>query len=262
MSKDYNVWGYCECRGENAPPRETLAAIERKAAELGGSWRECFVERTPVGRNVPHNRRPILRRLLRLVESGDHLVVWQLEHLDANPFSLPKALRFLARRHVSVHALDFQGRELDLDRNALPVFVEVMTAIIGMFTAHRGDSVKRALKARRRAGGSVGRYPPMGKKRVNVKGENFDVWDYRELRMIQEIVTRRRRGESFQAIGRDLYERRVKTGAGRLWVKPRGRKKTLDLSRVRRAYAKWPRIQADFLTSASAQPDEERAIGV
>jgi DNA invertase Pin-like site-specific DNA recombinase len=262
MSENYNVWGYCECRGESIPPKQALVVIERKAAELGGVWRECFVEHTPLGKNIPHNRRPIFRRLSRLVDSGDHLVVWQLEHLDANPFTLVKALRFLARRHVSVHALDFQGGELDLDQNWLPFFVAVMTSLIGMFTAHRGDSVRRALRARSQAGGSVGRFPALGKRRINVEGENFDVWDYRELHIIGEIVVRRRRGESFRAIGRDLYERRVKTGAGRLWVKPKGRKKTLDISRVRRAYTKWPKIHADFLASASAQPDEERAIGV
>jgi hypothetical protein len=172
--------------------------------------------------------------------------VWELGHIDANPHALVKALGSLARREVYVRALRFQGHELELDPPVGRAFAEIMAEIIEVFNAHRRDSVKRALRARSQAGGSAGRYPPMGRKRVTVDGEKLDVWDYNELGIMREIVLRRQRGESFQEIGRDLYERRVRTGSGRFWVKRRGRKGELDIGRLRRAYAKWPEIQAEL----------------
>lgn len=218
-------------------------------------WKGCHLDRTPAGKNIPHYQRTVFRRLMRFLEPGDHLVVWQLEHIDANPYALTKALGSLARRQVYVHALRFQRHELELDPQVGRVFAEMMVAIIEMFNAHRRDSVKRALRAKSRVGGAVGRYPPLGKKRVTVRGDKVDIWSDTELSTIQEIYIRRRRGESFEQIGQDLYQRRVKTASGRLWAKPKGRQGGLELNRLRRAYARWPEIQAElpFLTSAKSE---------
>ncbi len=218
------------------PADEQVESIRRAAEELDGVWIGCRVERDLWTSKVPYHSRAEFKKLLIELERGDWLIVWRLDRIDGNPFSLVQALRLLANCGVRLCVLDFEGEELRLEGTAFTALVNLMITIADMFRAERREATKRALRHRKERGLAYARFPPLGKKRVVRNGIKLDVWDDRECAQIREIWQRYREGESMAQIARDFYKRRLKTASGKPWVKPYGRKGRLNGNRLYRAY--------------------------
>ena len=77
----------------------------------------------------------------------------------------------------------------------------------------------------------MGQVKPGGAFVVGVHGAGLKV----PTRACQESVCNDG-GKSIVEIGKDFYARRLKTGSGRLWVKPCSRSRRLNLNRRYRAY--------------------------
>ena len=77
--------------------------------------------------------------------------------------------------------------------------------------------------------------------------------DQGDLLVMAEIHRRAKR-EAMWRIGKDLYERKVKTSSGRLWVKP-GRRKKLDLTRLYRAHGRYVEMLRDNVLGLPGEGD-------
>ena len=251
---------------ETSVQRQT-AGIKKKAAEIAAEHGCVFaaIEADAVsGADVGFDERVGYQKLIRQMEPGDHLVVWQLSRIDRNPFRLYRACEFLVRRDIHIHSYgDTQG-EIDLDTAMGRAQLAIWGIVNDLFIENLRKSIKEALQWRKEQGLAYNRVPPLGKRREYSKNgkpiksmppigdktyTRMDVWDETECRLIREIKRRRDDGESFDSIAYNFAAREEKTWDGRLWAPMRRKKqqgrKRIEACYVRRAYEKYEKLLAE-----------------
>lgn len=211
-------------------------SVEWRGRRVEGAWQGCRSEHD----GGPWAERRGFQGLLRELEPGDHLVIYDLRRLDRKPTRAIEAAQALVDRQVHLHVLRAKGLrsetvELDLDPATGRAFVKLLRGILDSLDQAHRDSIRDALQYRKRLGLVYNAHPPFGKKRVVRDGVKMDVWDFRQCSLIVEIWTRHQSGESILSIARDFHRRRVRTGSGSLWVRRYGRDGRLNANRVYRA---------------------------
>jgi DNA invertase Pin-like site-specific DNA recombinase len=234
------IWGYASKEPEEDDVkgvRVQIARIQDKARELDGVWCGCRIEHE-LDAQLPYRDRPQLKCLFDELCRGDHLILWRLDRLDGNIFALIKALRFLVNRKIYIHVLEeYGGLQIDINQDAGHGMLTVFDITAELVRQKWRRSTRRGIRRRKACGLAVGRLPSIGKKRIRTKdGAAMDVWDEAECRQIREIKARVDSGESMTKIAKDFHERRERTASGSLWVKPYGRKRRLNSTRLSRAY--------------------------
>ena len=237
------IFGYiATSEFDNNPPAEEQARqIAAKAAEIEGEFVAVCVEHDRAPEDSFRSRPEFLALLFKRVRRGDHIVVYRLAILDANPHRLDTILNRFVIQGVNLHTLAEEGdKQLEMD----PQQVRILSSIWHLFRRMRIDYIatttRRSLRAKKAAGQVHHRYPPFGKRRIRrkVKGrvEQHDVWDETECEQIREIKRRKDTGETFDSIARDFYDRGLKKADGRTWVTKPKRKRKLNTSSLRRAH--------------------------
>jgi len=270
------IWGYARVsKGKDNRVVRDAAQVtddasdepsnERQAAGITKKTHEIAVELdclpaaiytdSASGVDVGFDERSGFKKLMRAVQSGDHVVVWQLSRIDRNPFRLYRACEFLFRRGVHIHSYGDTAGEIDLSTAMGRAHLAIFGIVNDLFIDNLRKSTKEALQWRKERGLAYCGTPPLGKRReYTLNGKpvakaprgtkqqyvRLDVWDEYECRLIREIKHRHDRGESFDSIGRDFGVRDEKTATGKPWVyyykKKRGAngQRRIDSRRVRR----------------------------
>ncbi|NQT15761.1 MAG: recombinase family protein [Planctomycetes bacterium] len=230
------VFGYCRTADymETASLEEQRRLIERGAAELDGEWQGCRAEHD----SRPWTERPGFQALLDELQAGDHVIVCKLKQIDPHIAHVADAVDRLVQQEVHFHVLHASaGMGLHLSPKTAPFFVAVWRWLLEERTRCHGEAIRRALQNQRQTGRPGSSAPPFGKKRITRAGHKFDVWNLKECDRIREIAHRHAQGETIASIARDFHRRRLRTSAGRLWVRKYGvkGKRRLNGNRLYRA---------------------------
>lgn len=252
--------GTDDTSGEPSIERQA-AGIKAKAIELADKhdcvWAGLFDD-VVSGADVGFDERAGYQKLVRVLDRGDHLVVWQLSRIDRNPFRLYRACEFLVNRRVHIHSFGDTGGELDLSTAMGRATLAIMAVVNDLFIENLRASTKDALQWRKANGLAYGRHTGLGKRRqwsrngtILVRRPDRDdktvvrtnVWDQKECDLIREVKKRHDAGESFYEIGLDFEARGEKSWDGSPWVTyGRKRKKRADVNRVRRCYIAYEKL--------------------
>ncbi|MFH1264133.1 MAG: recombinase family protein [Planctomycetota bacterium] len=226
-------------------------AVERGLPEIaaarGAEPGEVFVDPAAGALSARWNARPGAREFLSHAKAGDGLLIHELDEIDAYPPYLIRSLRILARKGVRLLILEPSPIELDFATRDTQLFLAGMAEASRMFVERRADHQREILQRRKEAGLAYCGTPQIGKKRVRRQGVLYDIWWPPELELIHEIRARRKRGETFQAIARDFYERKLKTAAGKPWAKRLPRRRSSERftdARIRNAYRMFAKLLA------------------
>ena len=221
---DAKIRGYAagSAFSDHPPADEQVREIEARAKGIKGEFVGCFVEQNQ-GPEDPFTERPEFQKALSTIRANDHLVVYSLAIIDANPHRLDDALRLLVDRRVHVHTLAEEGGEqLDLDPRQVRVLSVVWRLFRRMRVAYIAATTRRALRLKKAIGQVHHRYSPYGKKRVRRKAGGrvikCDLWDERQCAIIREMRRRRMAGETLEVVAQDFHQRRLKMPDGREWV--------------------------------------------
>ena len=247
------IWGYLRHAQDTGPDvvAQRVATLEAQANRFDGTWVGAIVDTDVPGETIRRPLREGYRRLLRAIERGDLLLVHRLAEIDDSPRELLKALRLLARLRINVHAIHSHRRRRGLILT--PDFVLGFLELTREVNAIHGQAVRRGLERRRKAGEASTGTVPLGYRRIIRDGKKIDVPDQGDVLVMAEIYRRYGSGEPMWRIGKDLYERKVKSSSRRLWVKP-GRRGRLDLTRLHRAYARYKQMLRDNVLGQVAPP--------
>ncbi|MHC4398428.1 MAG: recombinase family protein [Planctomycetota bacterium] len=171
------IYGYAQASDyeDVKPVEEQVEAIQRRANEIEGTWVQCRVDRTFWASKTPSHSRLEFRKLLDELRPGDHLIVWRLDRIDANPFVLARAVEMLMSRKALLCILDFERTELNLDATTGPVFAMLLNAASNLFRSQRREGVKRALNRLKETGQAYTGHPPLGKRRTPTSASTASV---------------------------------------------------------------------------------------
>ena len=249
------IWGYLRHAQDTDPHivDQRVATLEAQAKRVDGTWIGGIQDTDVPGEAIPRHRREGYRQLLHAVDRRDLLLVIGLAEIDDSPRGLLKALRLLARLGITVYAIRSHRRHgLTLTPDFVLAFLELNREV----NAIHGQAVRRGLQRRREAGEASTGTVPLGYRRIMRDGKKIDVPDQGDLLVMAEIYRRYGSGEPMWRIGKDLYERKVKSSSRRLWVKP-GRRGRLDLTRLHRAHARYKQMLRDNVLGLGGRDDSD-----
>jgi site-specific DNA recombinase len=155
-------------------------------------------------------------RLVDDIEAGAvaRVVVWHLDRLTRSMKDLARMIEAGRRHRVNIACV--HGVSLDLGDPTGVAVAQILTAIAGMETAHKGERQKRANRQRAEAGNAFWSRRPFGYDRTP-GGDVFIV--EAEAEAIREAAGRVLAGDTMSAVIRDWNDAGLRTTAGKggLW---------------------------------------------
>ena len=209
--------------------REVAKQIEADEGD-GAVWVECFKEWESAVK-LSFKERPVFKELMRLLEPGDHLVVWRFDRLGRNMFAAGECLGWLADRGIILHTTqELKGLPLRFDTVMGRAISTVFMLAADINAMQLREAIKSAIAYCKRYGLAHGTLR-VGMRRVPVKlhGKTYkmDIFDEDDMMVMAEVTRRMKAGESMASIAEDLSRRGIRDHTGKEW-QPKKKKRKLD----------------------------------
>ena len=108
-----------------------------------------------------HNNRPNLSRALRILRSGDKLVVWRLDRLGRSLINLIQLLDQLGKKEVKFHSLN---ENIDTNSSGGRLVFHMMAALAEFERTLISERTRAGMAAARAKGKHLGRPPSLTKQ--------------------------------------------------------------------------------------------------
>ena len=225
------AWGY----GRASDPRKQLLTQKVQEDEIRQRWAKGDIDAEPgkifmdelSSKKFHFRDRPGFRRLLDVLQQGDHLIVVDLDRVSRG--GLGEAADFMKEmlaKEINVHVTRFGGSQLDLNTVSGKAMAGMVAVFAEMESGKISERTKAAIQWLKENGLPWHGHPELGFRRVYTprtgkKPKLAWVWDEKEREQIREIWTRARTGngggESMQQIFDDFKRRGLRTADGVPW---------------------------------------------
>lgn len=158
--------------------------------------------------------RPNGRKLLALLQPGDHVVWAKLDRAFRSVIDGASTLAMLATRNVYVHSLDLG---LDTSTAVGRCICTVMLAFAELERSYASQRTREALRVKRDAGKPWNGKPPVGWRKVGKKKDSYFVPDMEERAQVERLADLRDTGMAYETI--QLEMRDVRRPNGKRWNK-------------------------------------------
>jgi DNA invertase Pin-like site-specific DNA recombinase len=243
MNNEPRIFGYAMARSlKPDKPCDYQEGLIRELAEsIDGRFSGCYQDQNTSGKAVPFLKRNEAQQLLGVLQAGDHVVVWKLDRFGHRVAHILNMVKVFTDRSVCIHAVDHDGRQLDLDEGSSEQFIRIVRPFARLGATLTSELTKEAMAWRKERGLPVNAFSPRGMRRVQKKSWDgtilkFDIWHEPECQQIREICRRADAGESIAANARDFANRKLKTANRKPWVPRRRDKHGINSTRIRETY--------------------------
>jgi putative DNA-invertase from lambdoid prophage Rac len=183
-------------KGESIPGQEerSLAYFNFQLAPKGVEWGGFHSD----PRNVSAFRKPFARRvagkrLMGLLQPGDHLIFDKLDRMWRSVDDFCVMRKWFERRQINVHVVNYLGASFSWFSPAGRFFLTTFVAMAEFSSAETSDRIRRAKRRMREAGRFQGGRVPIGCKVIGKSKETRRlVWDeglIEQLREVDDLVT-------------------------------------------------------------------------
>ncbi len=195
-----------------AKPDLTAAVQEEQSKDYwqqqlepaGIAWGGFFCDTSAQGSQLFADRKQG-GEVFALAETGDHVVVWQLDRAFQSAADGAAVIRALAARGVRFHSLELPGAAADLLDGGIAVVMRAVGEIGRSFASER---TLRVIAKRRERGLPIGGQAPVGWKIIGLRARETKskkstreyAIDDRERRLAEAIHAMRQAGTSIERI--------------------------------------------------------------
>jgi len=170
---------------------------------------------------VPFRERPGMCKLLRLVQPGDHLVVWRLDRIERGFLTFYDALRQVVERGVEIHSIeDYHGMPLDLTTAAGRAVVSVLQMASDFYRESVRENTRRSKAWRKQNNMAVGS-PYYCHYHTGPRKKRAVEWDTAMLEQIMHVAYLRTHGTSWEDLIRHCQSKGYKSATGVEWWRVR-----------------------------------------
>ena len=212
------IYGFVRCfpLKKEKPLAVQVEQLARRAEELGGKLAHTFVDHGDSDTKTAILDRPAGKEMLATLKAGDTLVVHSLDRLGCSMPDVEKTLSTLWEREVRICVLPTSDVELDLTPDTAKPVLALSASWARTEKVLRSERSIELARRRKEQGLAYGG-APFGQKIVQRDGDTYLEWDWEQLAIVTEVAERHGKGEPWESIARDLWNRGVEDHRGLPW---------------------------------------------